>query len=472
MRKIFSLVLAMCVSISCFAGVAKALHLEEMMPSVVQPVLGNHADTLEDVFDGETHESSAVLSDYQVTNDGEVLQIQGKITTAEGNAHHFNVGGNLHEFVNGENKTVYLAEIEDTVSLHFVQARIDSENSACLKLLVQDKANEEFMYFEVPVSNVVIPQVYALNSTTVGDSEVAKRLYNVAENIISPNNSEMTVTVSENGDAEVIITENGVQLPQSRATYNTTSLLDNWKGFFTTIMNGSSAYLSTYSLDTRILNTGWTFLHNTSASVEKYALSCYTSQNGTGSKMVNLFLIEVIDNFGSRTSALTLKEVRHITLEYNSSNQKFSLYMANDSNVEVYQIDMRMNIVSNSAYNDSVFIVEDVDINLPNNGRSLTDFVAYIPYASFGVDVWNYLTSETTTDMDYIHDYYDSYERQVDAYEGEVVRGIGFNAGNNSFEAGRIPTASDYYYTRLAGTIDNWRSGCATWTYGFTGRLR
>ena len=476
-KPIFKKIVAVLLSMSLFVcgiplnGVAATTFLDSsewLYNNGQVDVVGVNSNSLEGVFRKvQTYSSSnnVLLQNIHIEEDNGEVSSRANLKLEQCDVLEINTTGMVYQFLSESNRKTYLIDFKDTQNIHFVQARVDNKVPLFLNLLVQVKETEEYLNFVISLNPQTtltsIEQVAIVN-----DSETAYSLYDISNNILNQNDSMMNVSVSSNGNVSVEVTDSaGNLLPQTRGgSYESNVDIKVWKNFFTAINNYEIVNINDYSIDERLLETGWVFLKDTSSSSGLYSLACYTSQNGSYEKILRITFMELIHHTTATTYAgLQMKITNAVSLSYDEISGDFDvLYYG----MGPYIDDMRLGLeVPGGLESRTVFtsfqnsaVLED-PANKLEGVCALVDLM--IPVVSTVYSLWDLLDTkgeEYTLNREELFE--DSYDKQLIEHGSLVRRVIAGTTGNH-----RLSSEGDYFM--IQGKLDNGYKDCSSWSYEY-----
>lgn len=434
MKKIISLFVAFCICCSIMPISAFAIEASEQENNVIElqtnvEVSGYRSETLDDLFDNSPELSSISFYDFRLAKEGDCLALSGIISMDSGTI-TVSTTGEVYKLDGLSAIKTYLIDFVNICDLHFVQARLDIYGEAILKLLIQMDDNEEFLYFEVPIDESAVSTI-TNNLASENNSEKAIELYDISKNVISPVTSSMKVTGSSKSGVSISITDNCTEIPQARASYNTKVEKSEWKSFFRALRAGSVS-LGDYEIDERILNTGWVFLNNSYNSSNAYSIACYTTKNGANDLIIQIMLISLIHQDANAVDKrLDMRVEDMISFTYRGVIEEFD-YLR-DAGPYIEDLNMGM-YVTKSASSKTIFIQRTVKSNIASGTSKVIAFLAIIPYVDNVANILNFLSAGEECTLNDDDTYPDTYNEQINEYDGKVIRGIGCSSGYYTLE--------------------------------------
>lgn len=464
--------IAMMFSLAVPATAAEPLNKENAITTIPfqhEPqVTGNQGYSLDSVISTKISESSNIaMSDFSMSVIGDRVFMVGQIVGGPSATIEVETYGIPYRFLSASGKETYLIDFEDNSEIHFVQARINEGDGEGLHLILQMYDSKEYVSFDIPCdTNKIISAISGIAITD--DAEKAFDLYNISKNTLSNDAPTATVFVShKSSDGNEVASP--LQSRVAAATYDSDVLADDWEAFFSILDQYGEATLSEVDIDDRIVtNTGWVMLRNSDVEIDKYSLACYTAQNGSYEKLVQITYLPLVHQGSDPDFAsLYMKYQDSVYLSYNQATQTFDVLMY-DLGPTISGLRLGLTLPS-GASSQTVFISKKLEASLDGFDEeedTLSSVIALVPYASTAFDIWNILASDgEPTEIGVTEPYEDTFEKQKKAYGDNVYRAI---AG----EIAPYEMTENGHRLYIEGKVYAGYENCSGWEYEYTASSR
>lgn len=463
MKKICSIILSISLFFCYVVNLNTVVSASQLESSLILQstalTSGLRSTDLEAVFSTSSENvSNVTLENLEIAVDNERIALSGHIFL-NNLSYNIETQGVLYRFLDGDAKSIYLIDFTDTDEIHFVQARLEEiGNDILIHLIIQMYSDESFVYFRIPLySKININDIKNISITN--DNDTAFSLYNLSQNVISSDDSIMTVS-SSNENISISVDQDNVDIPQMRASYNTSVSYNDWASFFSAVRRNGTVKLDNYNIDNRIFNTGWVFLNNSNSYTNKYSLACYTSQNGAYEKLIQIVFLKLVHHSSSALYAsLQMTVEESMILSYNEDYKTFRISYGVGPYID--QLNLGLTVPGGST-SRTVFTSKKLEASLEDNTNQLNSVIALVPYLSTAYDVWNLLTTNgRPTNIGVLTTYEDTYDKQRDAYGSKVYRVIAGTTGNHKL------TKIGHTFV-IRGDIYAGYSNCSSWKYQYS----
>lgn len=409
---------------------------------------------------------------FTVLNDN-VVAFNSELVFDETNIYELSSTGKVYTANEGGlQDKVFLVDMENSDDYHFVQMRIDTseEEYPFISIIIQSILTEELLHFETVIDSQLLVEIADIADSS--EKETFSELYDVGKNLINPV-EQSTLTVRGTGDStyseiEAFVNDEGDNISNETEVDDNTiessisplvASYSNWRDFFRELDRYEYAYLDEHSVDRyAITNNGWQNVVKNGSG--PYAISSYVRSNGSTEKLVDIIMMDVIHTTNSSYNQRIQLYVDYVfKLSYNTRTEKVTVLYHNWG-PSVYNLELLLSIEDGISNSTTVFTSREIDGRLTRTPSRLRAAIGLVDKYAKWFDCWDDLGDFENQIFGDVRDFEDTFTKQSDKYNGEVIRGIYTDSGN-----WELDSAGHNLYIR--GDVYNGYSNCSKYNWEY-----
>lgn len=420
----------------------------------VDKLSGASASSVESLFGKNLRAvqgASPELSKLKLSYKDNKLVLQGELKS-NNKIINFVSSGDMYKNEKTQNSGTYgnllLGDMSDFDNIHFVQLRIDKDQSSVM-IILQNKDTKQLMKFQTSIDNNVFNKLYDSHKNQLSGTALEKKiiaLYSVTHNLVNKDTSSKAIS----------------SISPSVSTNDVHALGTSYSGWAKLIsdLNASgSVNLSNYSNIDSSFFTYNGLRGETKWGTAPYTFASYGGQNGPDDYLHQFALIDITTHSyatGASGQWFTgMQAMYHdgMITDYNVSSNTLS--------VVYYGAGLRFNqfeIGVGPLTNKAIFINRTVNSQTETYGNWVSAAIALIDPLSTVTDMFQHLAKHVNQDKNSTLLFEETYQSQYEKNNGEVIQGIEDTTGDDFI-------SKSGEYINVYGIIKYNEN--TNWTYGY-----
>lgn len=406
-----------------------------------EEVVGNSAQSAKELFSSIQPQTANVnaptLSDVILSYKNERLEFSGTFSY-NGESIPINTSGDIYKNEktanSGISENLVLVDMDDINDWHFVQFRLDKNNSYIL-IVLQNMSNYELVQFIVAIDEENFETFYNLHDNSISDEELENKiveLYSVAQNVLNretPNTDQQEFAIQDSFNPN----ENKT-LVEKKDSYS------GWKKLLDDLDTKDTVKASDYDIDLNLLSgNGWQYGGEFDEDLPlSYNVAAYSYENGPDEYLTQFQIGYIVIQKSQEDHPNDWR--LSISVDYSYTGGHIIAYypLLDEIRILYRQTGLTYDSfdwsVGELDLQDSFFIDRLVSGTCESSGGSpILGALALTKYGSIISDIWSLLSNYEAADLDDLKTFPLSRAGQEEIFSGKILKGVAASIGDGSF---------------------------------------